>query len=68
MKTLYQCMNAKVISIDTGEKDEYKIVCSKGHNVLVSYDKVKQGFPLESEICNNCPDIDYEPPVRERGW
>ncbi len=69
MKTLYQCMHTRVVLKDTGEKDEYYVACSKGHKLpIVSHDKIRQGFPLESEICNTCPDIDYEPPVSERGW
>lgn len=68
-RSLYQCLNAKVL----GDK----IYCSKGHKLggvkggRLDVLRLIRGEPLELSICQDCPDYDeMGPPVpkEERGW
>ena len=72
--SLYQCLNARVKPMEKNGVDEFRIFCSEGHKLGehgdMNYRVLERGEPLEYEICQSCPGIDYDEPVgkRDRGW
>lgn len=68
-RSLYQCLNAKVL----GDQ----VYCSKIHRLAsviggkINIERLIRGEPLEFMICQDCPDyIEMGPPIPkgERGW
>jgi len=68
-RSLYQCLNAKVLND--------RIYCNKGYKLRKTEDgglnikRLARGAPLKFLICQDCPDYDeMGPPIPEgeRGW